>query len=361
MRPYLLREDLACGVLEIDCETSPREQHTQKMLMVARTMDLAMGSLRPCVLAFALAFVLMPTGMAVQSTGDFESPVRRSVSEPRHIEFGDGALASSSPQQTIPPAARSISDTREDGETRFRPIAGQLVTSDVAYAPGQAQVHLDGASTASAEPIQSTPVPAPPAPFYASHGQVLMMGGALLGTGYAAWRHGQRRAPPDQPHRTPIEMGLSPGSPTRRGARIATSDPLSCYLECERMAEREGDFAAALACIQAARQVEPRNATFAATEGGYYKIRGDLERALACYDEAAYLSDSGEPEIEAAAIALKLGHLEEALVYVERGLEKAPHLMEILLCEDEFRTLHVLERFQAAAARAERRLRYVRR
>lgn len=171
----------------------------------------------------------------------------------------------------------------------------------------------------------TTSVPSPPAgASLPTIFALLLVGTALVGGGFAA--------------RAAIAR--------RDDARRHSLD--EC-VEFANLAAEQGRFQVALDWVRRARRLAPRSARLATDEAFYLQQTGDLESALASYDEASALAEDGEPDYLAASLQVSMDlDLDEAEARVVRALERTPALALEVEEEPGFDVLRGRARFDGA-------------
>lgn len=124
------------------------------------------------------------------------------------------------------------------------------------------------------------------------------------------------------------------------------------------LAAEVGDHERALGWFQHARALAPANPTLAAQEAWCLGELGRVDEALESYAVAAFFSEDGTPDFDAALLVLRTkGEPSKAEERLSRALAKTPALALEARALDEFKPLRGSPGYEASMARALARLR----
>lgn len=143
----------------------------------------------------------------------------------------------------------------------------------------------------------------------------------------------------------------------RRPKTEAITLSVEAYLDLANVAVESGRHTEALGWFEHARRLAPSSARLLMDEGHCHAVLGDVEAALAKYDEAARLSSDGEADYLAASLILGSGGAaESAEKHILRALERSPLLVLEVETDANLRRLRGRARVDDAIRRALARL-----
>lgn len=266
-----------------------------------------------------------------------------------HVEMDDArvSLLTLEPQQLV---ARTLHARVADAAVQLERVTGELRDGDAVYRADGGDFRIEGSFDVTLTPaagqrvtevtfqgeLRAASMPAVFAPFEPQGGTLLLTLGGILAGGV-------------------VGVVTTMAIRARRATAATFSVDQLVVLAAE--AAEAGDYASALDWTLAAQKLAPTSARLRIDEGFFHSALGETAAALAAYDRASEMDDTGEADFFATCLLRDMGDLDAAEPRFTRALDRTPSLAYEALDDAGFRALLERPRCRRAVRDALERLR----